>query len=82
MPGTAHGVADHEALGERTVVVRAMGADREQLRAAPHQQDLVVADMTEQLSAVGEVCSRQCPAPDRGRRIWLGLEPFTSPLAL
>ena len=37
MPGTAHGVVDHEALGERTVVMRAVGADREKLlrRAGP-----------------------------------------------
>ena len=55
MPGTAHGVADHEAVDERTVVMRAMRADREKLLAAPHQQDLVPADMTDKLSAVRDI---------------------------
>ena len=37
-----------EAFGERPVIVAAMRADREDLRARAHQQHLVVADMAEQ----------------------------------
>ena len=44
MPGTAHRVADDQALGERPVVVRAVRADREELVAAPRQDHLVVVD--------------------------------------
>ena len=58
MPGTAHGVADHESLGERTVVMRAVSADREKLRAATDQQYLLVADMAEKLSSVGDLVLR------------------------
>ena len=47
MPGAAHGVADHEPVDERTVVMRAMGADREHLRPAAHQQNLLVAGMAD-----------------------------------
>src|SRR5574341_1293991 len=38
VPGAADGVADHEALGERAVIVGAERADGEQLLAAPRQQ--------------------------------------------
>ena len=44
----------HEAVAERPVVVGAMGADRKQLRAAAHQQHLLVADVSDQL-AVDEI---------------------------
>ena len=71
MPGTAHGVADHEPVGERTVVMRAMGADREDLRAAAHQQNLLVADMADELAAVGKLGDVQRPASDRATRLGL-----------
>ena len=45
MPGAAHCLADHEAVGERPVVVAAMSADGEHIGAAAHQQNLLVADM-------------------------------------
>ena len=48
MPGTADALADHEAFGERPVVMAAMRADREDLRARAHQQHFLVADMAEQ----------------------------------
>ena len=54
VPGTAHRVADDEPVGERAVIVGAMGADREDLGAAAHQQHLLLADMAEQLAAVIE----------------------------
>src|SRR5437667_239667 len=58
MPGAAHGVADYDAIGERTVIMRAMGADREQLRPATHQENLVIAGMTDELAAIGKLRER------------------------
>ena len=55
MPRAAHGVADHDAVGERTVIMRAMGADREHLRPATHQENLVIAGMTDELAAIGKL---------------------------
>ena len=48
MPGTTDALAGHEALGERPVVMAAMRADRKDLRTRTHQQDFIVADVTEQ----------------------------------
>ena len=48
MPGTADAVADHEAIGERPVIMAAMRVDGENLRAGAHQQDILIADMPEQ----------------------------------
>ena len=60
MPGAAHGIVDEEPLGERPAVMRAGGADREHLLAASRQQHRLVADMTEQHGAIGEL--RECEA--------------------
>src|SRR5262249_35589734 len=58
VPGAAHGVVDHEAVAERTVIVRAVGADREDVAPAAHQQNLLVSDMADELAAVGELGKR------------------------
>ena len=57
MPGTAHAFAGYETLGQRAVIMRAMGADGEDFAAALHQQHLFVADMAEEL-AVDEIRER------------------------
>ena len=54
VPRAPHAVADDKAVAERPVVVGAMGADRKQLRAAAHQQHLLVADVSDKL-AVDEI---------------------------
>jgi hypothetical protein len=36
MPGTSDRIVDNEALGERTIVVGALSADRENVGAAAH----------------------------------------------
>ena len=54
VPGTAHALADNDTVGERAVIVAAMGADREHLGADAHEQHLLVADMADKL-AVDEV---------------------------
>jgi hypothetical protein len=55
MPRAAHGVADDEALRERTVVMRAVSAYCEKLLAAPDQQHIVPVDMTKKLSSVRDI---------------------------
>jgi hypothetical protein len=50
MPGATNGVVDHEALGERAMIVAAEGIDRENFRANLSEQNLRVADMAEQLA--------------------------------
>ena len=58
MPGAAHRVADDEPVGQRAVIVGAVGADREHLGAAAHEQHRLLADMAEQLAAVGQFARR------------------------
>ena len=53
-----HGLAVDETFGQRPAIVRARGAHREDVRAAAHQKNLLVADMAEQLSAIGELGGR------------------------
>src|SRR5262249_60920945 len=57
MPRAAHAVADHDPVGERRMVMAAMGPDGEQFGAAAYQQHLVTANMADQL-AVDEVVHR------------------------
>ena len=47
VPRAAHRAVNNEAVGERPMIVGAMRADREDVRAAQDQQHLVVADMSE-----------------------------------
>ena len=48
MPGTTDGIASHQAIGQGAVIMAAMGGDGEDVRAAPHQQHFVFADMAGQ----------------------------------
>src|ERR1700760_2321017 len=48
MPGTAHAVSHHKALGKRPVIMAAMRVDGKNLGAGAREQYLVVADMAEQ----------------------------------
>jgi len=72
MPGTPHGAAGDKAVAERAVVMRAMGADRKQLRSAAHKQHLLVAHVADEL-AVDEIgCSHTlCQIRTRRRRLFL-----------
>ena len=47
MPGTTHRVVDDEALGEWSVIVRAIGADGEQGLATAHEDRLFGFDAPE-----------------------------------
>ena len=69
MPGTSHRIVDNEALRERTIVVGALSADRENVSAAAHEQNRVLSDMADQLAAVWQFGGREFPAPDRGRPV-------------
>ena len=48
MPRAAYGISHHQPVGERSVIVAAMGIDGENVLAGTHQQHLFIADMTEQ----------------------------------
>src|SRR5216110_3008974 len=48
MPGTTDALPGHEAFRKRPVIMAAIRADRENLRARSHQHNLIIADMTEQ----------------------------------
>src|ERR1700677_4199607 len=74
MPGTAHGVVDHEPVNKRRVIVRAQGPDREYLCSAAHQQNLLAAGVADHLAAVGKLGERY-PLRQIGasqRRLFLG----------
>ena len=57
MQGTAHGIADDQSLDERATVVRAAGADGEELVAGARQQYVLVADPPEQHAAGFELAA-------------------------
>jgi hypothetical protein len=58
-------VVDHKPLRQRPVVVGAVCADRVKAIAAPRQDDLVLADATEEDAAFGNLSSRHafCQVP-------------------
>ena len=47
VPRAADALADHEPFGERPVIVAAMRVDGKDLRAGAHQQNILIADMSE-----------------------------------
>jgi hypothetical protein len=55
VPGTAHGIANHEPVPQRAVVMRALSADREDLSPAADEQDWFAAGIADYLAAVGEL---------------------------
>ena len=68
MQGTADGIADDQSVGERAAIVRATGADGEELVARARQQHVLVSDTPDQHAAglelpavdtLGEI--RSCP---------------------
>jgi hypothetical protein len=54
VPGAADRVVHDQPVGERTAVVAAGRADREDLRAPPHQDDRLILDVTQQRNTLGE----------------------------
>ena len=78
MPGAAHGVADHQPFGQRTVIVAAMSR---------HREDFVALDAPagpRRRRHGRPACRRrrgrrvQCPASGRGRWAWPGRQPSSS----
>src|SRR5262249_37188738 len=58
MPRTAHGFADEETLGQRAVVVRALGAHRQQLLPAARQQHRLASSLPEKHGGIGNLGER------------------------
>lgn len=67
VPGATHRVANHETLGERPLIMGTLGTDCEHLPAAAHQQNLLVARMTDEHSAIGELIES-----DALGKVWTG----------
>ena len=67
VPGATHRVANQETLGERALIMGALGTDCEHLAAAAHQQNLLVAGMTDEHSAIGELIES-----DALGKVWTG----------
>ncbi len=65
VPGASNRVAHDEAFGKRTVVVRAMRADREQSIAGARQKNLILPDLPEDHAPIGNgvglYATRQVP---------------------
>ena len=55
MPRAADGIADHEPVPQRAVVMRALRPDREHVLPAADEQDGFTAGMADELAAVGKV---------------------------
>ena len=58
VPGAADGVLDEDPLSERTVVVGALGADREQLVTAARQQHRFARTVSQDHAAFGDIRQR------------------------
>jgi hypothetical protein len=54
VPGAADRLADDQAFGQRPAIMRAFGANGEQLIAAPDKDHLLIIDMTFQHVTVGD----------------------------
>lgn len=58
MPGTPHGVSDHQPVRERTAVMGTGGADRKEVIAALHQQHDLFSNVARQHAPVGKAIDR------------------------
>ena len=58
MPGTPHGVLNHEALRERATVMGTGGTNCEKFVAAPRQQYGVFVDVPQEHVPVGHIIGR------------------------
>src|SRR6202034_4330963 len=80
MPGAAYRLSVHDAVGERPVIMGAMGGDREQLRTGAHEQHLLAANMAEQpvIDEIGR-CNALAEIGAAGRSLVLGHGRLTAP---
>ena len=62
MPRASHGIADHDAVGQRSVVVRAMGADGEERVAALHEQRVFSIDFAGHHPPFAQIIDRNSTA--------------------
>jgi hypothetical protein len=58
VPRTAHSIANHEAIHERAMVMRALRAHRKHFRAATHEQHFLVSDVAGELAPFGKLRGR------------------------
>ena len=75
MPGAAHCIADHKAVDERTVIVRAMSSDREHVRSPADEQNFLLADMATGVEAARSLYRAAARRKDDG-------QPFSTQAAM
>src|SRR5262249_57057283 len=71
MPGTSHRLADDQSFGQRTAVMAAGRANREEFIAAAREQHRLVADIPADRPAVGYIRERDATREVRTRRLGL-----------
>ncbi len=54
VPGAPHRIVDNEPLDERSMIMGAGRAEGEDVSPTTHQQDILVADMADELASVGK----------------------------
>ena len=69
VPGTAHSVADQQALGEWPAVVGTRRGDGQHIATAPHQQDRFVSDVPDHHFAIRQPIQRDTLAEVRAVRL-------------
>ena len=55
MPGTTNLVADDQPIGERRMIMAAIGADDENIRAPANHDRLLAGDMARQNGPIGKI---------------------------
>src|SRR4051794_7811785 len=68
MPGAPYGLSNDEPVSQRTVIVRAVRADREQPIALSHQDRILRVDPAEHRAAVGKAAQCEAVSEIRPRR--------------
>ena len=65
MPGTAHCIPNQDALGKRTMIMRAVSIDGEDLPTLTNQQHLLLANVADDAATIRDVLERNAK-----RQIW------------
>jgi hypothetical protein len=55
MPRAPHGVADHQAVGKRAMIMSAVCAYCKELVTSPRQNDVITADAAGDHSTIGKI---------------------------
>ena len=68
VPRTSNGIADDDPVGERRAIMRALGADREDVVALAREENRLVTDMSFKQASIRE--AREGDAGGEVRAFW------------